>query len=211
MFSPDGKFYSQMELTICRDHSKSHARLVMGAVGRQDKNVLLDFAPSIGTLKLSWHDGPELYVQVAESAIVRRYGPYDDLPRVVVASPGSERLGVPGFSSAPIRPIAGAQSFDLSDSEIARLSTASEAGSADAAYRLGMYYDFVKLDSASANQYMERSAKLGSVQAQVYLGAKLVQSKDSNQHQEGLTWLKRAASSGDKNAQEILSEAKEVD
>jgi hypothetical protein len=87
MYSPDGKFYSQMELTVCRDHSKSHARLVMGVVGRQDKTVLMEFAPSIGILNLSWHDGPELRVQVAESAIKKRYGPYDDLPRVVVSNP----------------------------------------------------------------------------------------------------------------------------
>jgi hypothetical protein len=87
MYSPDGKFYSQMELTVCRDHSKSHARLVMGVAGRQDRNVLMDFAPSIGTLNLSWHDGPELQVQIAESSIVKRYGPYDQLPRVVVTNP----------------------------------------------------------------------------------------------------------------------------
>lgn len=87
MYSPDGKFYSQMELTVCRDHSKSHARLVMGVVGSQDRDVLLDFAPSIETLNLSWHDGPELHVQIAESAIVKRYGPYDQLPRVVVTNP----------------------------------------------------------------------------------------------------------------------------
>lgn len=87
MYSPDGKFYSQMELTVCRDHSRSHARLVMGAIGRQDKTVLIDFAPTIGTLNLSWRDGPELHVQVAESAIIKRYGPYDDLPRVVVSKP----------------------------------------------------------------------------------------------------------------------------
>lgn len=88
MYSPDGKFYSQMELTVCRDHSKSRARLVMGVVGRRDKRtVFMDFAPSIGTLKLSWRDGPELHVQVAESAITKRYGPYDDLPHVVVSNP----------------------------------------------------------------------------------------------------------------------------
>ena len=86
-YSPDGKFYTQMEFTLCRDHAKPHARLVMGAMGRSDKSVLLDFGPSIGTVNLSWHEGPELHVQVPDFAITRRYGPYDDLPRVVVTNP----------------------------------------------------------------------------------------------------------------------------
>ena len=86
-YSPDGKFYTQMEFTLCRDHAKSHARLVMGAMGRSDKPVLLDFGPSIGTVNLSWHEGPELHIQVPDFAITKRYGPYDDLPRVVVTNP----------------------------------------------------------------------------------------------------------------------------
>ena len=86
-YSPNGKFYTQMQFTLCRDHTKSHARLVMGAVGRSGKSVLLDFGASIGTVNLSWHDGPELQVQAPDFAITQRYGPYDDLPRVVVSNP----------------------------------------------------------------------------------------------------------------------------
>jgi hypothetical protein len=86
-YSPDKKFYTQMQFTVCQDHAKSHASLVMGEAGKQGKAVLLDLGSSIGTLDLSWHEGPELHVQAAESAIIKHYGPYDDLPRVVVTNP----------------------------------------------------------------------------------------------------------------------------
>jgi hypothetical protein len=86
-YSPDRQFYSQMQFTICQDHAKSRVRLIMGVTGKSEKNVLLDMAPDIGTVDVSWHEGPELHVRVAESVITKRYGPYDDLPRVVVTNP----------------------------------------------------------------------------------------------------------------------------
>jgi hypothetical protein len=86
-YSPDKRFYSQMQFTICRDHSKSHARLIIGAAGKSEKTVVMDMAPEIGTVGVSWREGPELHVRVAESAITKRYGPYETLPRVVVENP----------------------------------------------------------------------------------------------------------------------------
>ena len=86
-YSPDQKFYTQMQFTLCQDHTKSHIRLIMGATGKPEKSVLLDLGPSVGELHVLWHEGPELHVQVPESAITKRYGPYEDLPRVVVTNP----------------------------------------------------------------------------------------------------------------------------
>jgi hypothetical protein len=86
-YSPDKTFFTQMQFTICHDHAKSRVRLVIGAAGKPDRMALLDLGPSIGTVDLSWHEGPELHVQVPESAITKRYGPYDGLPRVVVTNP----------------------------------------------------------------------------------------------------------------------------
>jgi hypothetical protein len=86
-YSPDGKFYTQMRFTICQDHAKSRVRLLLGDVAKHNIVVLLDLGPRIGTVDLSWHEGPELRVQVPESAIIKRYGPYDDLPRVVITNP----------------------------------------------------------------------------------------------------------------------------
>lgn len=86
-YSPDHKFYYQMQFTLCQDRAKSYARLVVGTAGKSEKTVLLDFGPSLDELHLSWHDGPELHVFVSKYAITKRYGPYDDLPRVVVTDP----------------------------------------------------------------------------------------------------------------------------
>lgn len=86
-YSPDKKFYTQMQFTLCQDHAKSRVRLVMAGAGKKDQAVLLDLGSSIGTVNLSWQEGPELHIQVPESAITKRYGPYDDLPRVVITNP----------------------------------------------------------------------------------------------------------------------------
>jgi len=91
-YSPDGKFYTQLEITLCRDHDKSHSRLVMGAAGKSGKSVLLEFGPSVGTVNMAWHEGPEFRVDAPEFAITKRYGPYDELPRVVVTSPQAARV-----------------------------------------------------------------------------------------------------------------------
>ena len=86
-YSPDKRFYSQLQFTICKDRTNSRVRLIMGVSGKPGKTVLLDMAPEIGSLDVSWHEGPELHVRVSESAITKRYGPYEDLPRVVLSSP----------------------------------------------------------------------------------------------------------------------------
>jgi hypothetical protein len=85
--SPDGAYSYQMEFTLCDDHSKSRPSLVMKRVGSSDKVVILDLASSIGTVDVSWVDGPELRVVIQESSIVKRYGPYHDFPRVEIVSP----------------------------------------------------------------------------------------------------------------------------
>jgi hypothetical protein len=86
-YSPDRKFYTQLQFTVCKDHSKSHVQLIMGAVGRNEKSVLLDLGPSVGELQYQWHDGPELHIQAQASGIKKRYGPYEDMPRVVLTTP----------------------------------------------------------------------------------------------------------------------------
>lgn len=86
-YSPDQKFYTQLQYTVCNDHSKSHVQLIMGAAGKTEKSVLLDLGPSVGEVQYQWHEGPELHIQAQVSAIKKRYGPYADLPRVVLTTP----------------------------------------------------------------------------------------------------------------------------
>ena len=85
--SPDGAYSYQIEFTLCDDHARSHSSLVMKKVGTASKVVLLDLTPSIGAVNISWADGPELRVVIAEASIVRRYGPYDEFPRVQITHP----------------------------------------------------------------------------------------------------------------------------
>ena len=71
----------------CRDRTQSHARLLMGEVGKTEKALLLEFAPDISTVHVFWYEGRVLHVQAAESAIKKRYDAYEGLPRVVIADP----------------------------------------------------------------------------------------------------------------------------
>jgi hypothetical protein len=81
-YSADQKYYYQMQVTLCTDHTKSRVHLMMGIAGRSDKFVLLDLGPRIGEVQLSWHEGPRLVVQVPRAAIIKQYGPYTDLPQI---------------------------------------------------------------------------------------------------------------------------------
>jgi hypothetical protein len=83
-YSPDHKFYTQLQYTLCKDPSKSHVQLIMGGVEATEKSVLLDLGPSVGEVQYQWRDGPELHIQAPGSAIKKRYGPYEKLPRVVL-------------------------------------------------------------------------------------------------------------------------------
>jgi hypothetical protein len=93
-YSPDDRFYTQMQMTLCRDRAQSQVRLVMGKRGSEEKRALLDFGAEIGTVNLSWQEGPELHVRASSSAIAHRYGPYADLPRVVVSNPRQRAAAV---------------------------------------------------------------------------------------------------------------------
>lgn len=85
-YTEDKGFYYQMQFTLCDEDAKSNSRLVMGEVGTKKEVVILEFGPSLGELKVSWQEGPELQVEASEFAIKRRWGPYEDLPRVVITS-----------------------------------------------------------------------------------------------------------------------------
>ncbi len=102
-------------------------------------------------------------------------------------------------------PIVGVQRFNLTDSEVVDLKNLSNQGSAAAAYRLAMFYEFVKLDFASSEIYYRRGAQLGDVRAMAFLGAKFFQSNDASVRSEGIYWLREASSRGDKNSADLLS------
>lgn len=75
-----------MQFTLCKDHSRSHSQLIVGKELTKEKYVLLEFGSKIGTVDVSWRDGPMLYVSTMNSSIVNKYEPTEGLPGVVVES-----------------------------------------------------------------------------------------------------------------------------
>lgn len=86
-YSADHRYYVRIQATICRDDAETRFGVVLGESGTRRSVVLLDLRSSLDTMHYMWHEGPELHVQVPESSIIKRYGPYDDWPRIVVTSP----------------------------------------------------------------------------------------------------------------------------
>src|SRR5262245_19043281 len=78
-YSPDRKYYTHWDSTLCRDHQKTRARLMAGWAGKQDQVMLLEMGSDAGEeVHLQWSDGPELHIQASKKAIRERYGPYED-------------------------------------------------------------------------------------------------------------------------------------
>lgn len=84
VWSPDGKFYAQIQATTCQDDDKSHYSLIMGSRDRKHMIVLLDLRSSLREMHYVWREGPELLVSVPAEVIKKRYSDYEEWPRVVV-------------------------------------------------------------------------------------------------------------------------------
>jgi len=120
----------------------------------------------------------------------------------------SENTGEAAIPSGANTPVVGVAAFNLSDRQVAELEAAADKGTAEAAFRLAMYYEFVRLNAERANQYLERAANLDSVPAKSFLGGKFLQSDDPTRRERGRRLLQEAADSGDENAREMLSQSK---
>jgi len=70
------------EQTTCEDRARSRATVTMGAKDREDRIVWLDVQGTTD-VRLTWNGNRELIVTLPDSAIVKRYGPYDEWPQVV--------------------------------------------------------------------------------------------------------------------------------
>jgi hypothetical protein len=86
VYSPNGRFYTQVHGIFCRDDAKTQYSLLLGEPGKQGREVLLEFNSSPSTIHYSWH-GDELDIQAPRTSIVKEHGPFDANPRVVVTSP----------------------------------------------------------------------------------------------------------------------------
>src|SRR5262249_17316663 len=99
--------------------------------------------------------------------------------------------------------------LDLSPEDMARITRQAKASDANAAFRLYLYYDFVRSDRSQAIHWLEIAAKKEHVTAQYNLGLLLQQSKHRRDWEAAAHWFDRAAQAGDRDAQRALAEAYE--
>jgi hypothetical protein len=86
-YSPDRRFYTQFQGSICRDEAKTRYSLLLGEAGKQGREVLLELNASPAHVHYAWRSPDELDVQAPRASIVKEYGPFDSNPRVVITSP----------------------------------------------------------------------------------------------------------------------------
>ena len=107
-------------------------------------------------------------------------------------------------SSSSSSPISGAQSYSLTDVQRAELVTKAEAGDAEAAFRLSLYYTFASSDEAQRTRWLTVAAKAGHVVAQHNLAYDLYMSgKDLA---EAAHWAAESSKSGNAEAGDLLKE-----
>ena len=107
-------------------------------------------------------------------------------------------------ASSSSSPISGAQSYALTDAQRAELITKAEAGDAEAAFRLSLYYTFTSSDDVQRIRWLTIAAKAGHVVAQHNLAYDLYMSgKDLA---EAAHWAAESSKSGNAEAGDLLKE-----
>ncbi|MET3396217.1 hypothetical protein ABIC33_006900 [Variovorax sp. 1140] len=107
----------------------------------------------------------------------------------------------PASSSSPI---SGARSFALTDTQRAELAAKAEAGDAEAAFRLSLYYTFASSDDVQRTRWLTVAAKAGHVVAQHNLAYDLyMNGKDLA---EAAHWAAESSKNGNAEAGDLLKE-----
>ncbi|WP_432726113.1 tetratricopeptide repeat protein [Variovorax sp. W6] len=101
-------------------------------------------------------------------------------------------------------PISGAQSYALTDAQRVDLAAKAEAGDAEAAFRLSLYYTFVSSDEDQRIRWLSIAAKGGHVVAQHNLAYDLyMNGKDLA---EAARWAAESLKNGNADAGDLLKE-----
>ena len=102
------------------------------------------------------------------------------------------------------RPIAGNEAFIIPEPDLPKLEADALSGSQEAAFRLYLFYEFVRLDPKQSLFWVTISAENGHPVGQYNLGVKLTNDKDLRNRQRALFWLRRSADQGNQRAVELL-------
>lgn len=97
-----------------------------------------------------------------------------------------------GKASKEQGPITGAQSFNLSSEERARLERAANEGDGNAAHRLAQYYGLAVNNSEKERTWLYRAAELGNASAQYHLAYILIYDEANRSFSEAEQWLAKA-------------------
>lgn len=110
----------------------------------------------------------------------------------------------PDAPSTSSSSISGAQSYALTDAQRADLVAKAEAGDAEAAFRLSLYYTFVSSDDDQRIRWLSIAAKGGHVVAQHNLAYDLyMNGKDLA---EAAHWAAESLKNGNSDAGDLLKE-----
>jgi len=116
----------------------------------------------------------------------------------------NQTMDKPEAAPTSSSPISGAQSYALTDAQRADLAAKAEAGDAEAAFRLSLYYTFASSDEAQRTRWLTVAAKAGHVVAQHNLAYDLYMSgKDLA---EAAHWAAESAKNGNAEAGGLLKE-----
>lgn len=95
--------------------------------------------------------------------------------------------------------------LNLDDATKADLEKKASNGDPDAAFKMSNYYMLYLHDEKTGMYWLRKSASLGLTKAKYNLGILLYTNYDDpSGRDEGITWLKAAASDGDKQAIDFL-------
>ena len=89
-----------------------------------------------------------------------------------------------------------ASTYALQEQEIRGFESKAEAGSADAALRLWLYYNFSAYDDAKRLVYLRRAAELGNAHAQFNLAVELTDNPAVRDLDQAESWLAKADKGG---------------
>ncbi len=95
-------------------------------------------------------------------------------------------------------------SFYLSDSDLEAAENKAIYGDAQAALKVALYYDTVKMDSMSSIQWMNIAANQGNVTAQLNMAKWYLYDPRYKNEKLAIFWLKEAENNGSAEAKELL-------